>query len=276
MTRIICNICPHFCNLGEGQKGICRARKNINGKIVPINYGQITSLALDPIEKKPLNRFFPGSNILSVGSFGCNLKCQFCQNSDISMVSEEEIDVRLIQPDELITLALDIKSRGNIGIAYTYNEPLVGYEYVKDCAILARENNLVNVLVTNGNFNEEAMKELFPYIDALNVDLKGFTEEFYEKIGGNLETVKKFIRLASNYSHLEVTTLVIPEENDSEDEIRQLSEFIASINPEIPLHLSRFFPCYKMTDKKPTEISSISRLAEIAREKLKYVYKGNF
>lgn len=275
MSRIICNICPHHCSLKEGQRGLCRARKNINGEITALNYGQVTAISLDPIEKKPLNRFHPGSSILSVGSFGCNLKCSFCQNHHISMASENEIKVQFVKPEELINLALDLKDRGNIGIAYTYNEPLVGYEYVRDCAKLARDNNLKNIVVTNGCFCQEPMKELLPFIDALNVDLKGFTSEFYKKIGGDLDTVKSFIKLASDYCHVEVTTLIIPGENDTEDEMRELSNFIFSVAPHIPLHISRFFPSYQMQDKRPTEIKTVYKLADIAREKLKYVYEGN-
>jgi pyruvate formate lyase activating enzyme len=163
MSKIICNICPHHCNLKEGQTGLCRARKNINGEITAINYGQLTALALDPIEKKPLNRFYPGSNILSVGSFGCNLKCLFCQNYHISMASKNEVKIQFVKPEQLINIAMDLKDRKNIGIAYTYNEPLVGYEYVLDCAKLARDKNLKNVLVTNGCFCEEPMKKLLPF-----------------------------------------------------------------------------------------------------------------
>lgn len=275
MSKIRCEICPHYCNLRNGQVGICRARINVDGKILSINYGHITSMNLDPIEKKPLRRFHPGKNILSIGSFGCNLSCSFCQNHEIAMASKDEIRAQNIEPDNMIKMALDLAARGNIGIAYTYNEPLVGYEYVRDCSKLARDQGLKNVLVTNGCFNEEPMKELFPYIDAFNIDLKGFTDEFYKKIGGNLETVKNFIALASNYSHVEITTLIIPGENDSEEEIRELSDFIASIDSNIPLHISRFFPSYKMNYKAPTDISLVYHLADIARENLKYVYQGN-
>ena len=275
MSSVICNICPHHCNLKEGQTGLCRARKNVNGQITAINYGKLTALALDPIEKKPLNRFYPGSSILSVGSFGCNLKCSFCQNHHISMASENEIKVQSVKPEELINIGLDLKNRGNIGIAYTYNEPLVGYEFVRDCAKLARDNNLKNVVVTNGCFCREPMKELLPFIDALNIDLKGFTNGFYKKLGGDLDTVKNFIKLAAKHCDVEVTTLIIPGENDSEDEMREISEFILSVSSDIPLHISKFFPCYKMKDKGPTEVKKVYKLADIAREKLKYVYEGN-
>lgn len=275
MSKVTCNLCHHRCKLSKNQVGLCKARKNIDEKIVSINYGSITSIALDSIEKKPVRRFQSGKNILSVGSFGCNLKCPFCQNYQISMASKGEIDVKYLSPEELVDLAISLEEKDNIGIAYTYNEPLIGYEFVRDTSILAREKGLKNVVVTNGCFNVEAVEELFPYIDAFNIDLKGFTEEFYKKIGGDLETVKKFILTASKYSHVEVTTLVIPGENDSEDEIRQLSEFLGNINPDIPLHISRFFPSYKMYNKEPTDVEKVYRLAEIARKNLKYVYEGN-
>lgn len=276
MSKITCPICPHHCNLEENQIGICNGRSNVNGEIRAINYGLITSIALDPIEKKPLRRFYQGSKILSIGSFGCNLKCSFCQNHEISMKDLRDNSlIQHINPEDLIKVATDLVKDGNIGIAYTYNEPLIGYEYVIDCAKLAKENKLKNVLVTNGCFLEEPMKKLLPYIDALNIDLKGFTEEFYKKIGGDLETVKNFIKLATKYSHVEVTTLIIPDENDSIEEIKNISLFLASIDKDIPLHISRFFPTYEMTDKNSTRIKDIYNLSEVARESLTYVYEGN-
>lgn len=275
LTKIKCRVCPNYCNLSEGQIGVCRARSNKDGNMVPINYGHITSLALDPIEKKPLNRFHPGKNILSVGSFGCNLRCSFCQNHPISMAFEEDIKTEYKTPENLVKLATSLKNKNNIGIAYTYNEPLIGYEYVRDTAKLAKEYDLMNVVVTNGCFNENVLDEILPYIDAFNIDLKGFTEGIYRELGGDLETVKKFIKAASKQVHVEVTTLIIPKENDSEEEMRELSEFLASVNPEIPLHISRFFPTYKMLDRPATEVKKIYRLTEIAREKLIYVYEGN-
>jgi len=275
MSKLVCKICPHQCHLDENQIGFCRARSNKEGVIIPINYGLITSMSMDPIEKKPLYQFFPGSQILSVGSFGCNLRCSFCQNYQISMAGYEEIQTRRVSPEDLVNQALELKNLGNIGIAFTYNEPLIGYEYVKDCAILARQKGLKNVLVTNGYVCPEPLKEILPFIDAFNIDLKGFTEEFYHKVSGDLETVKHSIELVAENNHIEVTTLIIPGENDSEDEIRSMSQWLASIRPDIPLHLSRFFPCYKMTDRNPTEVASVYALAEIAKEALKYVYVGN-
>lgn len=273
--KITCDVCPHLCSLDEHQTGLCRARSNEGGKIIPINYGLLTSIALDPIEKKPLMHFHPGSKILSVGSFGCNLKCQFCQNYEISMSSKEKSNSRFVAPEDLVMAAVDLIPRNNIGIAYTYNEPLVGYEFVRDCSKLAKSKGLKNVVVTNGCFLREPMKEIMPLIDAFNIDLKGFTNEFYKKIGGDLETVKDFIALAAESSHVEVTTLIIPDENDRVEEIESLSKFIAGINVNIPLHISRFFPCYKMQDKNPTEVKKVYDLADTARKNLKYVYEGN-
>ncbi|HOW22777.1 MAG TPA: AmmeMemoRadiSam system radical SAM enzyme [Sedimentibacter sp.] len=275
MSRKTCPLCPHHCSLSENQTGLCGARRNIDGKITPINYGKLTAIALDPIEKKPLNRFYPGSSILSVGSFGCNLKCSFCQNHHISMAGEDDLETQYVKPENLVSIAWDLRNRRNIGIAYTYNEPLVGYEYVMDCAKLAREKNLKNVLVTNGCFCQDPMKELLPLIDAVNIDLKGYTTEFYKKLGGDLEIVKNFIKLAAKYCHVEITTLIIPGENDGENEMRELSGFISSVSSDIPLHVTRFFPNYKMRDKRPTEVGRVYGLADIAREKLKYVYEGN-
>lgn len=275
MSRKTCPLCPHHCSLSENQTGLCRARRNIDSEIIAINYGKLTAIALDPIEKKPLNRFYPGSSILSVGSFGCNLKCPFCQNHHISMAGENDLETQYVKPENLVSIAWDLRNRRNIGIAYTYNEPLVGYEYVMDCAKLAREKNLKNVLVTNGCFCRDPMKELLPLIDAVNIDLKSYTPEFYKKLGGDLETVKKFIELAAKYCHVEITTLIIPGENDGEDEMREISGFISSVSSDIPLHVTRFFPSYKMMDKRSTEVGKVYGLADIAREKLKYVYEGN-
>jgi pyruvate formate lyase activating enzyme len=265
----------HHCRLEEGQLGRCHGRRNKQGIIVPANYGKITSLALDPIEKKPLYRFYPGSKILSVGSYGCNLTCSFCQNYSISMVKEEETDTITLTPGELIDKALELKQHGNIGIAFTYNEPLIGYEYVIDTSILLREHDMKTVVVTNGSVSEEVALELLPYVDALNIDLKGFTNEYYKKMGGDLETVKNFIGLATKQCHVELTTLIVPNENDSIDEIRQLSQWVSSVDDHMPLHLTRFFPRWKMTDRNATDINKIFELANVAREYLRYVYEGN-
>lgn len=272
---VTCDLCFHHCRLEEGQTGFCRARACQNGAVVPLNYGKLTSLALDPIEKKPLRRFHPGSLILSAGSFGCNLRCPFCQNYEISMAGETEIQIAEVSPAQLAGKAADLRARGNIGVAYTYNEPLVSYEYVRDCAELVREQGMVNVLVTNGTIEEGPWRALLPLIDAANIDLKGFTPAWYWRLGGDLETVKRSIALAAERCHVEVTTLLVPRENDSAEEIRELAQWLASISPEIPLHLSRFFPRYQMTDRPPTPVEQVYRLAETAREYLPHVYTGN-
>ncbi len=271
---VICEICFHHCELDEGKTGFCRARANRGGRVVPINYGRLTSMALDPIEKKPLRRFRPGSLILSVGSFGCNLRCPFCQNYEISMAGEG-IRTQAVSPDELALQAEKLYSAGNIGVAYTYNEPLVGYEYVRDCAEKVRERGLVNVLVTNGTIEEKPWKELLPLIDAVNIDLKGFTKDWYERLGGDLDTVKCSIALAAESCHVEVTTLLVPGENDSLEEVQELSQWLADISPDIPLHLSRFFPRYRMTQLLPTPVKTVYELADTAREYLRFVYTGN-
>ena len=273
--RVECEICPHHCKIEEGHIGLCKGRKNVKGRIVSDNYGKITGIALDPIEKKPLYHFYPGSKILSVGSYGCNLNCPFCQNCDISMVGGKEIETAYLSCEELIEKAVILKDRGNIGIAYTYNEPLIGYEYVRDCAALAKEKGLKNVVVTNGYICEEPLKELLPFIDAFNIDLKGFIEEYYHKLRGDLKTVKQSIETAAKECHVEVTTLIVPDENDSAEEMEALSSWLAGVSPEIPLHISRFFPRWKMQDKEATNVNLVYRLAEVARGNLKYVYEGN-
>ncbi|MDD5016634.1 MAG: AmmeMemoRadiSam system radical SAM enzyme [Eubacteriales bacterium] len=270
-----CGICPHACDLDDGQTGLCRARSNRGGVIVADNYGQITAMALDPIEKKPLHRFFPGSTILSFGSYGCNLRCPFCQNHDISMAVSKRSGTVYVSPEELTKKAQELLPDGNIGAAFTYNEPLIGYEYVRDCAALLKSRGLKPVLVTNGYINKKPLLELLPDIDAMNIDLKSFSEGFYKKIGGGLGTVKQTIAAAAGFCHVEVTTLIIPGENDTPDEMRRLSCWLAEIDKSIPLHVSRFFPRYKMTDRNATPTDTVYALADIARERLMYVYEGN-
>ena len=273
--KALCELCFHHCALDEGQTGLCRARACQDGKIVSLNYGKMTSLALDPIEKKPLRRFHPGSLILSVGSFGCNMRCPFCQNHEISMAGDSGIPTVEVSPEQLAAQAAELVPHGSIGVAYTYNEPLTGYEYVRDCAALVHEQGMVNVLVTNGTVEEEPWRALLPLVDAANIDLKGFTPSWYRRLGGDLETVKRSIVLAAERCHVEVTTLLIPGENDSEEEIRELARWLASISPEIPLHLSRFFPQYQMVDRLPTPVEQVYRLSEAAQEYLSHVYTGN-
>lgn len=270
--KAVCEICPHRCALSEGQIGFCRARQNVGGEIKCINYGRITSIALDPIEKKPLNCFHPGSRILSVGSFGCNLRCPYCQNYEISMADAKSSLFTYYSPEKLVDFALAARDRGNIGIAFTYNEPIIGYEYVFDTARLARQKDLETVLVTNGFINEAPLRKLLPYITALNIDLKSFSQDFYARISGDAEVVKKSIQIASGVSHVEVTTLIIPGENDSEEEMRALSGWLASVDPQIPFHITRFYPRYKMNDRMPPTEEHIEKLADIASRSLQRVF----
>lgn len=277
-NHITCRVCPHHCSLAEGQYGRCRARKNENGTIISTNYGKLTALMLDPIEKKPLRRFHPGSQILSVGSFGCNLSCPFCQNYEIAMIGESNVAYREMQPEELADMAEQCKMYGNIGVAFTYNEPLIGYEYVCDTARLVHARGMKNVLVTNGTAELSVLDEILPYIDAMNIDLKGFRAAYYQKLGGDLATVKNFIARAACKDancHVELTTLIVPGENDSEEEMEQEAQWIAAINPAIPLHVTRFFPRYKMTDRAATDVEKIYRLRAVAEKYLKWVYAGN-
>lgn len=281
MTK--CHVCFRHCDLKEGSKGFCGARIGFSDSVVPANYGRITSIALDPVEKKPLKRFFPGSKILSVGSYGCNLRCPFCQNSGISWgeeAQEYEVTADLIMPDELAAIAEGQKKNGNIGIAFTYNEPLIGYEYVRDTAKIAHLRGLKNVIVSNGTAELDVLAGIRPYIDAMNIDLKCFDPDIYSKVlGGDLNMTMEFIKEAVKTAHVELTCLIVPGLNDSDKMMRELSSWTASLNEgagrDIPLHVSRFFPCFHMRDRSATPVSVIYGLAEVAREKLNYVYTGN-
>ena len=273
--KAICELCPHHCALSEGQTGFCRARRNVGGRIHSLNYGKISSLALDPIEKKPLARFHPGSYILSVGSFGCNLRCPFCQNYEISQ-ADERFPVREISPEAMVELAVGLsrEAPGNLGVAFTYNEPLIGYEYVLDTAKLLREEGLLVVLVTNGMIEEEPLRRLLPYVDAMNIDLKAFREEFYDWVKGDFRAVQRTISLAAKACHVEVTTLAVPGKNDSLEDMDAEAAWLASLDPDIPLHISRYFPRWQMEDPA-TGIGRIHELCHVAKRYLNYVYTGN-
>ncbi len=274
---VTCTVCSHACTLSEGQLGRCKARRAHDGTVICENYGRITSITLDPIEKKPLARFMPGSQVLSVGSYGCNLSCPFCQNAAIAAAGPDDVRWRTITPNELVAEAKRLRLQGNIGIAYTYNEPLVSWEFVRDTAQLAHEAGLKNVLVSNGMANEHIINALLPYLDAANIDFKGFTQDFYDFASGKLAAVKRTIEklAACPTCHLEVTTLVIPGKNDSDDEIEGIASWLASLDANIPYHVSRFFPCHRMSDAHSTPIADVYRLADVARRHLHYVYTGN-
>lgn len=272
--KVACGLCPHRCELTEGQSGFCRARAVSGGKVVSLTYGRVSALALDPIEKKPLLHYYPGSMILSVGATGCNLRCQFCQNHKIAQDCGNA-ECEEISPDELVKTALMLRDRGNIGLAFTYNEPLVGYEYVRDCAKICHQNGLKTVLVTNGMICEEPLVELLPDIDAMNIDLKGFTAKFYNGLCGNLENVKNTIAKAQACCHVEVTTLIIPNDNDCPNDMERQAAWLASLRPDIPLHLSRFFPRYAYAGRTPTPLYTLQALADNARKYLRYVHLGN-
>ena len=278
-----CGVCFRHCEIAEGQLGFCGGRTAKNGSVEAFNYGRITSLALDPIEKKPLARFYPGSRVLSVGSFGCNLRCPFCQNYEISWSEQARRSAKTaetVTPEALVELALQTRQRGNIGLAFTYNEPLIRYEFVRDTARLAKTEGLRNVMVTNGTAELTVLEELRPYIDAMNIDLKGFTDRYYKEVlGGDRQQVLAFIESAVKSCHVELTTLIVPDENDCEEEMLALSCWVSSLNnpggEAVPLHISRFFPRFHMQDRDATAVRTVYRLAEIARENLPYVYTGN-
>lgn len=277
MDRVVCGICPHHCMLGEGSVGRCRARTMHDGAIVTLSYGKVTSLALDPIEKKPFARFHPGSMILSVGSFGCNLSCPFCQNSSIAQAGQDDVRWQRMSPDEIVRRAGELREAGCIGIAYTYNEPVVGFDFVLDCAYLAREAGLCNAIVSNGMICEEPLMRLAPLIDAANIDLKGFSQSFYDLVGGDYETVRRTIALLADRSecHLEVTTLVVPGLNDDVHMIEDAAAWLASLDPTITYHLTRFFPRHRMAGHRPTSVAFLEAAADAARRHLDDVLVGN-
>jgi pyruvate formate lyase activating enzyme len=272
--RTECTLCPHYCKIKEGKTGICGVRKNNHGSIELITYGVLSGYSLDPIEKKPLYHFYPGTNILSLGSYGCNMHCDFCQNYNISQrVSSGYVPKASI--DGIIKDAHD--ALNNIGIAFTYNEPVIWFEFIRDVADEARKKGLKTVMVSNGYVNKEPLDEIISFTNAFNIDLKAFNNDFYKRLtGADLEPVKNALRqIAGSGKHLEITTLIIPGKNDNEKEMALQTEWIAGeLGKEIPFHLSRYFPMYKREDPAtPTE--TLKKLADIASNSLSYVYVGN-
>jgi pyruvate formate lyase activating enzyme len=268
--KIQCLLCPVGCVIAEDKTGVCMGRKNEGGTLYATNYGRLVSVAIDPIEKKPLYHFYPGKQILSTGPNGCNMSCQMCQNWTIS---QEESPTHFVSPEDLVAVA---SKENSVGIAYTYTEPLIWYEYVLDTAKIAKERKLANVLVTNGYIHEEPLMKLLPYIDAMNIDLKSMDDGFYKKIcKGKLAPVLKTIELSFQQKvHVEITNLVISTLNDSEEQIQKLVDFVADLSDRIPVHFSRYYPMYKM-DLPSTPPETLQRAFLLARRKLKYVFVGN-
>ena len=268
--KVVCRLCPHGCELADGEQGRCRVRRNDSGHITPLMYGLISSLHTDPMEKKPLYHFHPGEAILSLGSFGCNLSCVFCQNHTISQQVDES--AAELSPADLVRRA---RQSGSIAVAYTYNEPLVNMEYVCDCARLVHEAGLKNVIVSNGFINPRPLNDLMPYLDAANIDVKG-DDQFYRRLcGGRLAPVLQTIQLLHDSSiHVETTTLLVSGENDTPDQTIPLFREIADISDRIPLHISRYFPQYRFS-APPTSAENMANVTAAARTYLHYVYTGN-
>ena len=268
--RIACELCPQACVISEGGNGVCLGRVNRGGSLRAENFSQCVSVAMDPIERKPLYHVCPGRSVLSIACNGCNLRCDFCQNWSISQMRAQTTP---LPPADLVKLALE---SGSFGVAYTYTEPLVWFEYLLQAGALVRDSGLKNILVTNGILNEAPMRELLPLVDAMNIDLKSMSQSFYRDhchIDG-AAAVQRTIRLAAESCFIEVTNLIIPGLNDSDEDLRELVAFVADVNPAIPLHFTRYFPTYKM-DAPATPAETLERARDIARERLKYVYLGN-
>ena len=274
--RVECTLCPHHCRIAEGKTGVCRSRRNQNGMLVSGVYGKPCSLAIDPIEKKPLYHFHPGTTCLSLACTGCNFRCLNCQNHDISQVAPSDVNHYELSPEDVVALCLKHHCPG---IAYTYTEPLTYLEYIIDCARLAHEAGLWNILVTAGYVCQEPLADLLPYLDAANVDLKSFSDDIYNKVsGGHLQPVlDTILAMKQTDVWVEITNLVIPGVNDNMDMIRRMCRWLADNGlAEAPLHFSRFFPRYKMQDTPPTPITTLKAAKQIAEEEgIRFVYLGN-
>jgi len=271
----VCRLCPKSCRIPPGRRGFCRTRGNVDGTLYALNYGRVAAVHLDPVEKKPLFHFYPGHTILSFGTFGCNLACAFCQNWSIS---QEDAPTRPVAPEELARLAEECRQEDGscVGVAFTYNEPGMWFETILDAAPLCRRRGLKVAMVSNGYLSPEPLRDLVAVVDAFNIDVKAMNRGFYTRVcRGTLEPVLaavEAIRAAGR--HVEVTHLVIPGENDREEDFRRLVDWLAGVGEDIPLHLSRYHPAYRMT-RPPTPTATLERFREIARERLRYVYLGN-
>jgi len=276
--KIICEACSHHCKMEEGEYGICGIRRVENGELRLLTYGLAAAVNVDPVEKKPMFHFLPGSKVFSFGTVGCNFSCQFCQNFDISQYPKEhehKIFGEELPPERAVAIAEEYGCRS---IAYTYNEPVVFFEYTHDTAKLAHEKGLKNIYVTSGYESHKAIDTLAPYLDGMNIDIKSFRDSFYKEIcGARLKPVLDAIEYAHKKGiWIETTTLLIPGKNDSDEEIRDIARFQAGLDPAMPWHISAFYPMYKMTDVPPTPASTLRRAYEIGKEEgLKYIYVGN-
>jgi len=275
--RILCTLCPRFCRMGDGQPGFCYIRKNIGGKLYSLGYGTSTGFAIDPIEKKPLNHFLPGSEILSFGTAGCNLGCRFCQNWSISKAKLDEAQSLRATPEQVVELAI----RNRVpGIAFTYNDPVIWGEFVIDISRIARERGIKSVMVTAGYITPESRPEVYRYIDAANVDLKAFTERFYHKLTfSHLDPVLDTLRWLKNETDIwfEITNLMIPGENDDPDETQRLCDWVVeNLGDAVPLHFTAFHPDFKLIDKPRTPAATLRHARQIALSAgIKYCYLGN-
>ena len=275
--RVHCYLCNHHCRIGEGKRGICAVRENREGTLYTLVYRQLISRNVDPVEKKPMFHFAPGSRSFSIATVGGNFRCDFCQNYEISQMPRDENSItgQDVAPEEIVAMA---KKTGCKTIAYTYTEPTIYFEYAYDIAQKASKEGLKNIFVTNGYMTEEALRTLHPHLHGANVDLKAFREEFYQKrCGAKLEGVLRSLKVMKELGvWVEITTLIIPELNDSEEELQELARFIASLGKEVPWHISRFHPMYKMLDRSPTSVRILERARKIGLEAgLRYVYTGN-
>lgn len=269
-NAVICGLCPHNCYIKNGEKGLCKSRENQNGVLYTLNYGKTVSLnPYDPVEKKPLFHFLPGTQVLSIGANLCNLHCNYCQNYHIS---QQEVPTKSITKEELSVL---VKNYGLSAVAYTYTEPVIWYEFLLDSAKFLTAQGIKTIMVTNGFINPEPLNDLLPYLSAMNIDLKAFNDDFYQRnCGGRLEPVLNTIKNAAQNTHLEITNLLISDENDSDEDIKSLIDFVASVDPRIPLHFSRYFPCYKLNNP-PTDSQRLFYAYHEAKKKLSHVYLGN-
>lgn len=274
-SKVICELCPHRCHIGDGKRGICGVRENRDGKLYTLIFGKATSITPDPIEKKPLFHFHPGTDVLSFGTVGCNLKCAHCQNWSISQVEFEDVGLKILSVKDVVRIA---KKQGCKGIAWTYNEPVIWFEFALDGCMAAKENDLYTVFVTNGFIEKKPLETIAPHLDAMNIDVKAFNEDFYRKVcKARLQPVLETVKNAHDLGiFVEVTYLIIPGQNDEREELEGFCEWISGIDREIPVHFSRFHPDYRMTSTPPTPMGTMEDAHGLAKKHgMKYVYLGN-